>query len=421
MVNRESDMSYRGRRGDGEDASPPAAVSDCAPVTRGTANRPGRHFPQTKQQPDHAKSVLDSGLDSGYLSQHSGYLSQGYPSEEGLSQRSLTSGPLEPPAPRCPKEAAAAAGSRLDSGLDLAERLGGELSQLELDEKAELSESEREQWQERYVATLSEAYQGDEDGDTHLHLAIIYGFRKVVGWLIRLVPHPNFLNLKNSYQQTPLHLAVLTGDASLVRHLLVAGADATLRDRHGNTPLHLACERADRACVLNITEPVSAEEVREAACRYTCQPAPVGGSQLDEWNYQGLSCLHLAVMSRDMQITAHLICHGSNVNVAEGKSGRTPLLLAIEVGNIEMLRFLAEACRADVDALTYGGLSGYQVALLNARLDVAELLVQLGAGRQDLTDSDMDTSSDSDSEDLVKPEDIYTDIRLRGQPLVAAQ
>ena len=157
-------MSQRGRAGDGGQL--PSAVSDHAPVTRGTSVRPARLFPAAKQSPDHAKSLLDSGLDSGYLSQHSGYLSQGCLSEEGLSQRSLGSGPLEPPpAPRCPKEAAAVS-SRLDSGVDLADRLGGELSQLELDEKAELSESERELWQERYVTALREAYQGDEDGDT---------------------------------------------------------------------------------------------------------------------------------------------------------------------------------------------------------------------------------------------------------------
>ena len=88
-------------------------------------------------------------------------------------------------------------------------------------------------------------------------------------------------------RQTPLHLAALTGDAELVRHLLVAGADPSLRDRHGNTALHIACERADRAAVLNLTEPVTAEEVREAACRYTCQPRPVAAAQIDEWNYQG--------------------------------------------------------------------------------------------------------------------------------------
>ena len=129
--------------------------------------RPARFFPSSKQQTDHAKSILDSGLDSGYLSspQHSGYLSQGCISEEGLSQRPLSGAPLEPPAPRCPKEAAAAS-SRLDSGVDLTDRLGGELNKLELEEKAELSEKERELWQERYITMLREAYQGDDDGDT---------------------------------------------------------------------------------------------------------------------------------------------------------------------------------------------------------------------------------------------------------------
>ena len=63
-----------------------------------------------------------------------------------------------------------------------------------------------------------------------------------------------------------------------------------------------------------------------------------------------------------------------------------------------MLRFLAEACEADVNAVSYGGLNGYQLALLNGRLDVAELLRQLGAGAGPLPDSDMDTSSESDSE-----------------------
>ncbi|XP_043245270.1 NF-kappa-B inhibitor cactus-like [Amphibalanus amphitrite] len=410
-------MSHRGRMVDSGEGPLPSAVSDCAPVTRGTAARPSRFFASAKQQPsDHNKSLLDSGLDSGFLS-------QGCLSEEGLSQRSLSSGPLEPAAPRCPKEAAATAGeSRLDSGLDLADRLTGELSQLELAEKSELSESERELWQERYVTTLREAFQGDDDGDTHLHLAIIYGLRKVAIWLIRLVPHPSFLNLKNSYQQTPLHLAALTGDSELVRHLLVAGADPTLRDRHGNTPLHVACERGDRGCVLNLTEPVTANEMRQAACRYTCQPRPLACAQLDEWNYQGLSCLHLAVASRDREITAHLIIHGCNVNITEGKSGRTPLVLAIEMGDIEMLRFLVEAGKAEVNIPTYGGLSGYQLALLNGRRDVAELLLHLGAQVSPLPDSEMDlSSSDSESESLMKGDDVYSELRLRGQPLVAAQ
>lgn len=40
--------------------------------------------------------------------------------------------------------------------------------------------------------------------------------------------------------QTPLHLAVITGQSRVVSFLLQVGADPTLLDRHGDSALHLA-------------------------------------------------------------------------------------------------------------------------------------------------------------------------------------
>lgn len=56
-----------------------------------------------------------------------------------------------------------------------------------------------------------------------LHLAIINEIPNVI-WLIRLAPQPWLLDLKNDDAQAPIHLAVLTRQADVVRHLLISGA-----------------------------------------------------------------------------------------------------------------------------------------------------------------------------------------------------
>ena len=47
--------------------------------------------------------------------------------------------------------------------------------------------------------------------------------------------------------QTPLHLAVLSGQVRLVEALLRGGADPTRADLQGRSPLHLAAAAADDA------------------------------------------------------------------------------------------------------------------------------------------------------------------------------
>ena len=49
--------------------------------------------------------------------------------------------------------------------------------------------------------------------------------------------------------QTPLHLAVITQQKEAAEALLLAGADAALTDRRGNTVLHLAAQQEEGAMV----------------------------------------------------------------------------------------------------------------------------------------------------------------------------
>lgn len=75
-----------------------------------------------------------------------------------------------------------------------------------------------------------------------------------------MAPDPYVLDIPNDDWLSPMHVAVLTHQPEIVRHLIVAGADLTVRNYRGNTPLHVACENGDLECVMALTEPLSETE-----------------------------------------------------------------------------------------------------------------------------------------------------------------
>ena len=64
-------------------------------------------------------------------------------------------------------------------------------------------------------------------------MAVSEGAEDIVRDLIRITPHPCLLDIQNDLLQSPLHLAVLTGNVRLVRMLLLAGAEVSFPRRRG--------------------------------------------------------------------------------------------------------------------------------------------------------------------------------------------
>lgn len=67
-----------------------------------------------------------------------------------------------------------------------------------------------------------------------------------------LAKDPQLLNVKNIRGSTPLHLAAINPDPSVIEVLLGAGADVNVADDDGFTPLHMAAfhRQADYALLL---------------------------------------------------------------------------------------------------------------------------------------------------------------------------
>ena len=75
----------------------------------------------------------------------------------------------------------------------------------------------------------------DENGDTPLHRAVLWGDAGAIAPLLEAGADPN---ARDENGDTPLHKAVFQGHADAIAALLEAGADPEARDRYGRTPLH---------------------------------------------------------------------------------------------------------------------------------------------------------------------------------------
>ncbi|XP_078389126.1 NF-kappa-B inhibitor alpha-like [Cetorhinus maximus] len=252
-----------------------------------------------------------------------------------------------------------------------------------------------------------------EEGDTFLHLCIIH---EVEALALAFIAHCTleYLNWQNDLLQTPLHLAMYTRQANIVRQLVLKGADTELQDRNGNTPLHLACQYSLEECVQALTKPVAAEERALLGCEAFNESGP---PNLERHNWQGLTCLHLAVLYRNDAMVEHLLASGARVNTQEATSGRTALHLAVELGEIGLVSRLLRG-GSDVDAPMYNGCTPLHLAVGRLDAGIAAALCQAGAdlllpNLEEETPLDLASSSWNVLE--LCP---FDDVRLRGLPVV---
>ncbi|GAB1291945.1 Ankyrin repeat domain-containing protein 27 [Apodemus speciosus] len=109
--------------------------------------------------------------------------------------------------------------------------------------------------------------------------------------------------------QTPLHVAALCGQASLIDFLVSKGAVVNATDYHGSTPLHLACQKGFQSVTLLLLHYKASTEVQDnngntplhLACAYgqeDCVKAlvyyDVQACRLDIGNEKGDTALHIA-------------------------------------------------------------------------------------------------------------------------------
>ncbi|XP_053461432.1 ankyrin repeat domain-containing protein 27 isoform X3 [Nycticebus coucang] len=142
---------------------------------------------------------------------------------------------------------------------------------------------------------------------------------------------------------TPLHVAALCGQASLIDLLVSKGAVVNATDYHGSTPLHLACQKGYQSVTLLLLHYKASADVQDnngntpvhLACTYgheDCVKALVyydtQSCRLDIGNEKGDTPLHIAARWGYQGIIETLLQNGASTET-QNRLKETPLACAL--------------------------------------------------------------------------------------------
>ncbi|PRP87832.1 ankyrin repeat protein [Planoprotostelium fungivorum] len=228
-------------------------------------------------------------------------------------------------------------------------------------------------------------------GATPLMLAVGAGDSETVKKMLDAPNGPDIINQRDYKGRAAVHYAVYKSPSILKLLLSYEHCDANIADDVGATPLMLAAVRGDMDSIVALTE--------------------WSGIDVDKRCDQGYTALHYAVKFENHDALELLLGNDEedpNIRASPGiknNDGTTPLMLAVSLGQIEMVdHLLREMSPEDIFTLDEKNRSAYDIAVMKnfteIALHIAHVIGSDGGENSGIETPNtfFDSGSDSDSD-----------------------
>ena len=221
----------------------------------------------------------------------------------------------------------------------------------------------------------------DMYGDTALHYACRGQKKRAVKYLLNKMANVNATN-RNGI--TPLHIAAMTGNHAIFDMLLEYGSDINVVDTEGNSVLAFACMQADDSMIERICHQFTfLSEFHPNFRGITPFRIALQNQNYDLVLYFAKNCwimrqkkmlLNAVSLQNEREIQS-LLDIGASANCCSDDSwGRTPLHIAVSLGNLNIIKLLLSV-GARVDAVDASGRNSLHIASMNGSVEIVKLLL----------------------------------------------
>lgn len=219
-----------------------------------------------------------------------------------------------------------------------------------------------------------------EKGYSPLHGASISGFDKMTKLLLENKADTELKSLDSGF--TALHFAASEGHIDIVKILLEAGANPNSKDSWGNTPIFQAGNKEEigKLMILAGGDPGIENENGISPLNSPAMAFKYLQSQSENKEVVNLRAL---VNKEDINGLTKALASKSGDLEAKNEQGKSPLYLAVEKENIELIQLLLTA-GADINTQEKFGYTPLAIAAMRGKLDLVELLIKNGA-KTDIT------------------------------------